>query len=57
LSNSDQEVLVLVAWFDLTPESLAVALGVSKNASAVRLHRARIRLRDSMNNATDEEVA
>lgn len=57
LSDSDQEVLVLVAWFDLTPESLAVALGVSKNASAVRLHRARIRLRDSMNNATDEEVA
>ncbi len=45
LSDSDQEVLRLVAWEDLTTDQLAAVLGCSRSAAAMRLHRARERLR------------
>jgi len=44
LSNTDREVLLLVAWDGLTAEQAARALGISRNAFGVRLHRARQRL-------------
>ncbi|MFZ0342168.1 MAG: sigma-70 family RNA polymerase sigma factor [Gaiellaceae bacterium] len=48
LSESDRELLSLVAWEDLTREELAVALGTNRAAVRLRLHRARKRLRDAL---------
>lgn len=45
LPDRDQEVLRLAAWEDLSHAEIAVALGCSENAAALRLHRARQRLR------------
>jgi RNA polymerase sigma factor (sigma-70 family) len=44
LSDSDQEVLRLVAWDGLTPAEVAVVLGCTPVAARSRLHRARGRL-------------
>jgi RNA polymerase sigma-70 factor, ECF subfamily len=44
LKPADVEVLLLIAWEDLTPERAAAALGVRPGTFAVRLHRARARL-------------
>ena len=44
LRESDREVLMLVAWEGLRSAALAGALGCSKSAAVVRLHRARARL-------------
>jgi RNA polymerase sigma-70 factor (ECF subfamily) len=44
LSDSDRELLSLVAWEGLDTTELATTLGCSKNAAGVRLHRARRRL-------------
>jgi RNA polymerase sigma factor (sigma-70 family) len=44
LSDSDRELLALVAWEGLTPSELATALGVSGPVARLRLHRARRRL-------------
>jgi RNA polymerase sigma-70 factor (ECF subfamily) len=48
LGPADQEVLRLAAWEELQPAEMAVALGCSANAAAVRLHRARQRLAGEM---------
>jgi RNA polymerase sigma factor (sigma-70 family) len=45
LPAADQEVLRLAAWEDLSHAQIAVALGCTENAAALRLHRARKRLR------------
>ncbi len=45
LREGDQEVLVLGAWQGLSGEDLAAALGTTSSAAAVRLFRARERLR------------
>lgn len=45
LSADDQELLRLVAWDDLSHAEIAATLGISVNAVAIRLHRARGRLR------------
>lgn len=45
LRNGDAEVLRLWAWDELTSPQLAVVLGISANAAAIRLHRAKGRLR------------
>jgi RNA polymerase sigma-70 factor (ECF subfamily) len=45
LSEDDQEVIRLAAWEGLSHEEIAVSLGCSENAAALRLHRARQRLR------------
>ncbi len=44
LSESDREVLMLVAWDGLDPARAAVVAGCSRATFAVRLHRARKRL-------------
>lgn len=44
LSPSDQELLRLVAWEQLTPAELAAVMGCSIPTVRVRLHRARRRL-------------
>ena len=48
LSERDQEVLRLIAWEDLTHAEAAVVLGISTNAVAIRLHRARAKLRGAL---------
>jgi RNA polymerase sigma-70 factor, ECF subfamily len=48
LSDSDQELLRLIAWEDLSPREAATALGVSVASFRVRLHRARNRFARAM---------
>ena len=48
LSARDREVLTLSAWYELTADEAAQALGCSPAAYAVRLHRARHRLADRL---------
>lgn len=48
LRADDQEVLRLAAWEDLRAAEIAVVLGCSTNAAALRLSRARRRLRDAL---------
>jgi RNA polymerase sigma factor (sigma-70 family) len=48
LNEADRELLSLVAWEGLTREELAVALGTSRAAVRLRLHRARRRLRAAL---------
>ncbi|MEU7057121.1 sigma-70 family RNA polymerase sigma factor [Streptomyces sp. NPDC046197] len=45
LSPADQEVLRLTAWEELDVDEVAVVLGCGRRAAAMRLHRARRRLR------------
>ncbi|WP_127503616.1 RNA polymerase sigma factor [Actinoplanes solisilvae] len=52
LSEPDREVLLLTGWYDLTAAQAAQALGCSQAAYAVRLHRARKRLRAALNPIT-----
>lgn len=47
LRPADAEVLRLWAWDELEPRQLAEALGISANAAAVRLHRARRRFEEA----------
>jgi RNA polymerase sigma factor (sigma-70 family) len=44
LRESDQEILRLSEWEELSAAQMAVALGCSTNAVAIRLHRAHRRL-------------
>jgi RNA polymerase sigma-70 factor, ECF subfamily len=44
LSESDREVLMLIAWEGLSPTQAAAVLGVKAATVRVRLHRARRRL-------------
>jgi RNA polymerase sigma-70 factor (ECF subfamily) len=48
LPEDDRELLRLWAWEQLPPREIAAVLGVSANAAAIRLHRAKQRLRGSM---------
>jgi RNA polymerase sigma-70 factor, ECF subfamily len=48
LSARDREVLTLSAWYELTADEAALALGCSPAAYNVRLHRARRRLADRL---------
>lgn len=48
LSESDRELLSLVAWEGLTREELAVALGTSRAVVRLRLYRAGKRLRSAL---------
>ena len=51
LSASDRELLTLIAWDGLSPAEAAKALGCSRATLAVRLHRARNRLRTHLADA------
>lgn len=44
LPERDREILRLVAWEGLTHAEVAIALGITPNAAAIRVHRARQRL-------------
>ncbi len=44
LRETDQEILRLAAWEELTGPEIAVALGISLSAAQQRLHRAKRRL-------------
>jgi RNA polymerase sigma-70 factor (ECF subfamily) len=43
LAPADQEILRLVAWEELGNQAIAAVLGITPNAVAIRLHRARAR--------------
>ncbi|HJQ43878.1 MAG TPA: sigma-70 family RNA polymerase sigma factor [Jatrophihabitantaceae bacterium] len=51
LSSSDREVLTLTGWYGLTPTEAAESLGCTASAYAVRLHRARKRLAQALDDA------
>jgi RNA polymerase sigma factor (sigma-70 family) len=51
----DREVLRLAAWEGLGPREMGAALGCSPNAAAIRLHRARRRLEEALNDTGDEQ--
>lgn len=46
LTGTEAEVLTLWAWEGLSPTEIATVLEVTPNAVSIRLHRARTRLRD-----------
>jgi RNA polymerase sigma-70 factor, ECF subfamily len=48
LSADDAELLRLWAWERLTPGEIGMVLDVTENAAAIRLHRARGRLREKL---------
>ena len=51
LGDSDRELILLSAWEGLDWRELALTLGCSRAAAAVRLHRARRRLRHALERA------
>lgn len=53
LSDGDRELLTLLAWDGLTQEEAAEALGCSRGALKVRLHRARRRFAQLLDVARD----
>lgn len=48
LSPADQELLRLVAWEELGNRQIAAVLGITPNAVAIRLHRARERFASAL---------
>ena len=46
LREEDREILMLVAWDELSHAEIGEVLGISPNAVAIRVHRARKRLAD-----------
>ena len=48
LRPADAEVIRLWAWEELSPAQIGRVLAVSENAAAIRLHRAKRRLRDQL---------
>jgi RNA polymerase sigma factor (sigma-70 family) len=57
LSESDRELLSLVAWEGLDPGQIAVVLGCSRNAARIRLHRARRKLADEMSRGQHQKTS
>jgi RNA polymerase sigma-70 factor (ECF subfamily) len=49
IAPSDRDVLLLVAWADLSCEAAAQALGIPPGTARSRLHRARQKLRRALN--------
>jgi RNA polymerase sigma factor (sigma-70 family) len=48
LGESDRELLLLIAWEELSPSQVAAVLGVKPGTVRVRLHRARRRLAEAL---------
>jgi len=48
LAEADQEILRLAAWEGLSHGEIGLVLGITPNAAAIRLHRARSRLSDAL---------
>lgn len=57
LPERDQEILRLVGWEQLTVPEAATVLGCSRSAAAVRLHRARRRLKTALAPANPSTAA
>jgi len=55
LSPADQELLRLVAWEELGNQQIAAVLGITPNAVAIRLHRARARFVDALARGAGED--
>jgi RNA polymerase sigma-70 factor (ECF subfamily) len=55
LRADDQEVLRLVAWEDLGNNQIAKVLGITPNAVAIRLHRARRRFAVALERVAGEQ--
>jgi RNA polymerase sigma-70 factor, ECF subfamily len=55
LSPSDQELLRLVAWEELGNQQIAAVLGITPNAVAIRLHRARERFATALDRHTPDD--
>jgi RNA polymerase sigma-70 factor (ECF subfamily) len=53
LSHTDRELVLLVAWDELSPSDAGVVLGISAGAARTRLHRARVRLGDLLGRKAD----
>ncbi|MBT0566678.1 RNA polymerase sigma factor [Williamsia sp. CHRR-6] len=49
LPTNQRDVLMLVAWGDLTPSMAAAALSIPEATARSRLHRARNRIKSSLN--------
>jgi RNA polymerase sigma-70 factor (ECF subfamily) len=54
LSPGDREALLLRYWEELEPAQIAKAMGCSRATMAVRLHRARLRLRRELEAEGDQ---
>ena len=48
LREADREILMLVAWEEMSHAEIGRTMGISPNAVAIRVHRARKRLEDRM---------
>ncbi len=57
LPDKEREALTLTAWEGLTPDELAVALGVSVNAAAIRLSKAKSHLLSELTDNDAERSA
>jgi RNA polymerase sigma-70 factor (ECF subfamily) len=55
LSDDDREILLLVYWEHLSVKTVAVVLDCRPGTAAVRLHRARRKLRDALSDPPDLE--
>ncbi len=55
LTDPQREVLLLIMWDGLSQREAAVALGCSRGAVALRLHRARARLRAALAEVASQE--
>jgi RNA polymerase sigma-70 factor (ECF subfamily) len=53
LRRNDAEILRLWAWDELASPQIAVVLGISANAAAIRLHRAKARLKRELLKSDD----
>lgn len=51
LREEDREILMLVSWEGLSHAEIGEVLGISSNAVAIRVHRARKRLADRIDSA------
>jgi RNA polymerase sigma factor (sigma-70 family) len=56
LAPADQEILRLVAWEGLRNHQIADVLGISANAVAIRLHRARARFEAALPSRTGDDL-
>lgn len=57
LNEADREILALLAWEGLTRDELSIALGVSRPAARLRLHRARRRFEAALNAPTSLQLS
>lgn len=57
LPPADQEVLRLIAWEELSHKDAALVLGISPNAVAIRVHRARQRIKAVMKGSTSSRTS